>query len=92
MEFAVAESRDQGKPVSLASTVDIPRYIFHRRLLLWIKWWNGSASMFGVSANRVHTHTRAIFVHSSLTEPFTTSVSLRLISCTWRRRKLTWIT
>ncbi len=26
-EFAAAESKDQGKPVSLAKAVDIPRYI-----------------------------------------------------------------
>lgn len=30
-EFAVAESRDNGKPVSLARAVDIPRAVYNMR-------------------------------------------------------------
>ncbi len=33
-EFALAESRDQGKPVSLAKAMDIPRLEFNQMMLL----------------------------------------------------------
>ena len=54
-EFALAESKDQGKPLKLAETVDIPRAIYYFRYfsgkILYVE--DKSTSVDGVARNFV---------------------------------------
>ncbi len=78
-EFAVAESRDQGKPVSLARAVDIPRAVSNFRFFAGtiLHYENASTDMDGRALN--YTHRKPVGV-AGLISPW----NLPMYLMTWK--------
>ena len=78
-EFAEAESRDQGKPVSLARKVDIPRAVYNMRFFAGAILYNEESSTIMDNGALNYTHRKPLGV-AGLISPW----NLPLYLLTWK--------